>query len=415
MSAQVLARAYADGPGKSLRAGPPGVTGARPVGRIPLPALDPALAGLLGEVLAPQRWEPWNSYNDHRAYPSARAAFLVDVAIRAGDGWWPIDAVRVAGNAGGTAAALGSTVHLSLTIHPERLPSGYGRLAEALAELELGHVAAALAQAAPAHGFRATVHATELTLTPGPASRPAKGRTFARSSGLGPLGLSADPRPLPAAALTCLMTAAADFLGLTPRLAHHLAVRNILGTPDGWYTLDSLLPSTAATAATAAGSAAIGSAAVSSAVIGPAAVGSAAIGSVPVASVPVASASVASASAAGGEAMAAVQAAFTYPPSQIDVAGMNVAWVITADLAAAVSDDADYRALLRECGAVGQRLGVAAAEAGLFCRPARSVHEGMIEAAAGVPAAHDFLYALLIGRPRVTGFDYDLSQAEAMS
>jgi hypothetical protein len=38
-----------------------------------------------------------------------------------------------------------------------------------------------------------------------------------------------------------------------------------------------------------------------------------------------------------------------------------------------------------------------------------------MEAAAGVPATHDFLYLLLIGRPRVSCFSYDLTAAEVGS
>jgi hypothetical protein len=109
-----------------------------------------------------------------------------------------------------------------------------------------------------------------------------------------------------------------------------------------------------------------------------------------------------------------VAAAYTYPRQQIDVAGMNVAWVMTADIAATVREhgpDAYHRSLLA-AGATAQRVADAAAGAGLFCRPARAVREDRIEAACAAPAGHDFVYLLLLGRSRVRDFGYDLTTLE---
>jgi hypothetical protein len=68
-----------------------------------------------------------------------------------------------------------------------------------------------------------------------------------------------------------------------------------------------------------------------------------------------------------------------------------------------------YPRLLLAAGATGQRICAAAARAGLFCRPARSVREDVLEAAVAAPAGHDFVYLLLAGRPRMIGPAYDLT------
>jgi hypothetical protein len=110
--------------------------------------------------------------------------------------------------------------------------------------------------------------------------------------------------------------------------------------------------------------------------------------------------------------MPQVQNAFTYPPRSIATAGMNLAWVMTAPIAETVRADGPtaYPGLLVAAGATAQHVATAAAGLGLFCRPCRSVHEAPLEALVGAPAAHDFLYLLLIGRSRVRDFVYDLTR-----
>ena len=75
-------------------AAPAGLRAAEP----PRPRCVPfgaALARALTAALAPRRWEPWNPYNDHRAYPSPRCAYLTDTTLRLGGDRWPIDPVRL--------------------------------------------------------------------------------------------------------------------------------------------------------------------------------------------------------------------------------------------------------------------------------------------------------------------------------
>ncbi|MFC7245034.1 hypothetical protein ACFQO7_21370 [Catellatospora aurea] len=339
-------------------------------------------AAILREAMTPRRWEPWNSFNEHRDYPSPRAAWLVDVSVVEGHRRWLVDPVRdrLAGRTDAPAGS-GTTVTLELTVHPERLPAGYAALAEVLTWLEAGHVAAALAESAQAHGWTATADLDDdsdltVTLRPGDGVAGAeRGGTSParpaarRSSGLGPRGLSADPGPLPAGTLTMLSQAAfrhpagspADW----PGLRHRAVASRVTGLTGGLHTL-------------AGGTAQLVDA---------------------------------------DATMEAVQQAFSYPRDKMDIAGMNVGWVITADVAAAVRAGglAAYRRLLLASGAIGQHVGSAAAAAGLFCRPARSVHEAHLEAAVAAPAAEDFLYLLLIGRSRPRDFAYDLTPPEVLS
>ncbi|WP_170211883.1 hypothetical protein [Saccharothrix australiensis] len=316
-------------------------------------AFGAALAHLLTDVATPLRWEPWNPYNDHRAYPSARSAFAVDVVLVADGRSWPLDPVRRA-LVGGAPERLGPCARLDLVRRPERFSAGYGEFADVLVELELGHLLAALADHAARLGLRARVAGDGVVVcsdreTGAPAPRPP-----ARSSGFGPRGVAADPRPLPAAAWHAVVAA-------LPRLAHvrhRLAARDVEGVPDGWYDADRPVEP--------------------------------------------------------GPAVARLRDAFRHPPDTVDVGSANLALVITGDPAAAVADTGPdgYRALLRAVGSAAQRVCAAAAGAGLFCRPLRGVHDERLEALVRAPAGHTLLYLLVAGRPRVTGFTYDLTPLE---
>ena len=377
----VLAGAFSHGPGKTLPlAAPP----PQPLiaGGVPLCALadgpfGAAVVRALRLALAPQRFEPWNAYNDHRAYPSPRAAFVVDVAVRAGAGRWHLDPVRERLFGPGDPPPPTVAVTLELTADPGRLPATYRSLAEALAYLEAGHVAAALVEAAAAQGLAAecsTVDGvTTVSLTPGRTAHARPPAAISRSAGIAPRGLTADPRPLPAATLPALLRAGTDpppgSPALRPGLRHAAAVRGVTGHPDGIYEAGPVLAG-------------------------------------PVLAGPVLT--------ADGDVMPGVQEAFTYPPRSIATAGMNVAWVMTAAVADAVRADgpAAYHELLVAAGAAAQHIGTTAAELGLFCRPCRSVREAPLEALVSAPAAHDLLYLLLIGRSRVRDFAYDLTRPD---
>ena len=354
-----LRAAYAHGPGKEIKVGPAPEVDLVPGVRFALPATD--VARLLAEVLSPSRWEPWNQYNDHRSYPSPRAAYLVEIEIVIGNDRWLFDPLRratIGEPSVEPGPALDRGVRLEFVRRPDRLSAGYGEFAEALTELEVGHVAGALVESAPRFGLRAFADGDGVTLEPGDFRKP--GRMPKRSSGLGPRGLGADPRPLPIETLTAFIRAMEQLPEGTlrhPGLQHRLAVHNVAGARDGWYTVDVRRNSAA---------------------------------------------------------MDEVQDCHGHPRAVIDVSGMNLALVMAADVPAAVEKGGDeYRALLRAAGALGQHLCTAAAKAGMFCRPLRSFDDPALEAAAGFPLEHSLLYVLLAGRPKVIGPAYDLSPLEA--
>ncbi|MCP2098128.1 MULTISPECIES: hypothetical protein [Actinosynnema] len=358
-----LAEAHAHGPGRVVEPGPSPATAPPPGPRAPLRALaahgrfGAALAHLLTAVATPLRWEPWNQYNDHRLHPSARAAHTVDLVLVAG-GRWVLDAVRRE-LVGTGAPALGDAVEVDLVRRRDRLSAGYREFGDVLTELEVGHVAAALVEHAGRLGLRAhadgaVVRVSSHRETGEPAAPPP-----ARSSGVGPRGIAADPRPLPAAVLDAVARAVARSPG---QLRHRLAVRDAEGRADGWYAVDDGLR-----------------------LISP------------------------------GAAVPSLAPVFGHPPAVIDVASANLALVTTGDPSAAVAARGPdgYRALLRAAGATAQHVCEAAAGTGAFCRPARSADDGALEALVGAPAAHCLLYLLVVGRPRGSGFTYDLSPLEA--
>ncbi|MDH6574909.1 nitroreductase family protein [Kitasatospora sp. MAP5-34] len=379
-----LATAYGHGPGKSVRASHRTVRPARnrPAHSVELsrladiPLLGPALVRTLTAGLAPRRWEPWNMYNDHRAYPSARSAYLVDATLRLGGRRWAIDPVRLLleGPARLPDPSTVTSADIELTVDPGRLPDGYGTLREALALLEAGHLGAALVEAGLATGLAARAQSgsgvvSEVTLSHGTAATwPWERVRATRSSALSPRGLSADPRPLPAGTLHRLIRDSRPpegSLAAPPagdRLRHRLAVRGVTGVPDGLYGLD---------------------------------------GDGPVLLQP-------------GRITERIRSAFGLGPEDVDVAGMNVVWMITADIGAVVRGQgpAGYPDTLLSAGAAAQHVCSAAAAAGLFCRPVRSFDEPAVEAAIRADPGEDAVYMLLIGRPRALDFCYDLTSPE---
>ncbi|MET0133267.1 MAG: hypothetical protein ABW215_06705 [Kibdelosporangium sp.] len=353
-----LAAAYAHGPGKQIQVGPPPPWRAVVGPLCPLPR-GSALARLILDVLTPSRWEPWNQYNDHRAYPSPRASYLVDVEIVVAGQRWPVEPVRRA-TVGAHPPPMDRPVRLDFKRRPERLSRGYGEFAHALTELEVGHLSAALVEHAERLGLVAIADANGVSVS-GSGGRSAV--LPHRSSGVGPRGLSADPRQLPGNSLAAFAGGVRDLpAGLLNHagLRHTLAVRNVEGCQDGWYTVDPFQLTEPAAA------------------------------------------------------MDILQDLHGHPPAVLDVSGMNLALITTADVGAAVAAEGEdaYHALLRAAGSVAQRVCVKSAEAGMFCRPLRSFDDPALEAAVGSPVSHSLLYVLLAGRPRVTGFSYDLTPLE---
>lgn len=331
------------------------------------------LALLLVHALGEHRYEPWNSYNPHRAYPSARAGFTVDAAVRVGDRRWVFDPVAIALR-GETPYDGDGPVEIELSLRPERLPDAYGPLRDALAELEAGHVAATVVAAAralggaaryePAAGGSAVVGAVVLDALPvGVVSPSALRLLHRRSSGVAPFGLAAGARRMSTTDLEVLAAAAPAGLPTAPELREHALLgpgndlrpgRYEVGA--GWRLADQ------------------------------------------------------------GASVDDVQAAFSYPPADVDVASMPLVWMLTGDVAAAAERPDGYRQLLVAAGAAAQHRCLAAAARGLFCRPCRSVDEARLESRLGLPAAESLLYLLLVGAPRVHDFWFDLLPSlEALS
>lgn len=365
-----LLDAYTHGPGRVVEPGPSPKPATPPGSRVPLTALaaqgrfGAALAHLLTDVATPLRWEPWNQYNDHRAHPSARAATTVDLVLVVGTRRWPLDPVRRA-LVGDGPPTLGDSIHIGLIRRRDRLSPGYREFGDALTELEVGHVAAALVEHAARLGLHAHTSGTTVTVASDRETGAPAAPVPPRSSGVGPRGIAADPRPLPASALHAVVEAVDRPPAGSPvrgDLRHRLAVRNVEGVADGWYAVSGGLR-----------------------LVEP------------------------------GPAVPGLQPVFGHPPGTIHVASMNLALVTTGDPAAAVASDGPdgYRALLRAAGATAQHVCTAAAGAGAFCRPARSTDDGPLEALVGAPASHVLLYLLVIGRSRGAGFTYDLTPLEA--
>lgn len=385
-----LATAHAHGPGKSPGTGLHAVRTVRqraarttPLSRLAdRSPFGAALAGALTAALAPHRWEPWNPYNDHRAHPSPRCAYLTDATLRLGGDRWTIDPVRLALEGERPLTEIPFTAAtVELTLVPDRLSEGYGPLRDALALLEAGHVSSALVEAGRAAGL--TAHAVprgelggasgsfgvaaEVTFRDDDAAPawPRQQIVAGRSGGLGPRGLSADPRPLPPGILPALLRDSRPLAGSLAgtaggaALRHRLAVRGVSDVPDGLYELGPE----------------------GTVLLRP------------------------------GPATEWVSPAFGSGRADVDVAGMNVVWAITGTLIDAVREQGPdgYPGTLLAAGAAAQHVCSAAAAQGLFCRPMRSLDEPAAEAAMRAGPGEDILCALLIGRPTAWDFSYDLT------
>lgn len=320
-----------------------------------------AVARALREALSPTRWDDWSAYNAHRPFPSARAKQAHQVSIRTPSGALVVDEVRVE-----LAPGPGPSGPHALVVHPEpaRIPEGYGALRSAIALLETGHVVGELAHRLSQSGCR-----TRVRLVAGrDADRPAivlepiawvasrRPTPIARRcSGLDVRGLRADPRPLPAASLDRLLAAPRP---VGDGLRHRLAVSRVEGRIDGvWEATSGAIHLVAA-----------------------------------------------------GQVGDRIDAAVRGPRGVINAASMNLLWGLSANLTRAPDlGPASYAAVLVSAGASAQAICRGAAAAGLFARPIRGIDEPDAEAALVLPTGEDLVYFLLIGRPVVHGFTYDLS------
>src|SRR5205807_8394547 len=121
---------------------------------------------------------------------------------------WPVDPVRRA-TIGPPVEGLRPPVRLGLRRRPERLRPYYGEFADALVELETGHLIAALVARAGELGLHAVADEHGVTLRPG--QRPAAVAPMPlRTSGFGPRGFAADPRPLPLGPVADIVAALPD-------------------------------------------------------------------------------------------------------------------------------------------------------------------------------------------------------------
>lgn len=304
------------------------------------------LARLLLVALGEHRYEPWNVYHRHRAYPSARSAFTIDVDVHIGDQRWRFDPIAIALRGNNLAEMSPDTaVRLVPVTYQDRLPAGYGRLREALTLLELGHLAATVVEATEALGGQAQSDPDgSILIERLPIGPPAQHRLDAlhrRSSGLGPFGLSTEST-LSIEDTDAMMKVA----GSAPGLRQHLVL------PGGRYRLTShgldLEDNTVSPHS--------------------------------------------------------IQSGFTYPPSDIDVGNAPAVWLFAAD----VKETTDYRQLLISAGASAQRIALAAAARGMLVRPCRGIHESIVESAVGLPLEESLIYILVIFRSEVRDFWLDL-------
>src|SRR5688572_22895643 len=79
----------------------------------------------------------------------------------AGRADWP---QSTAGSCDSAGPSLDRGVRLEFVRRPDRLSTGYGQFADALTELEVGHVAGALVENAPRFGLRAYADGDGVTL-----------------------------------------------------------------------------------------------------------------------------------------------------------------------------------------------------------------------------------------------------------
>jgi hypothetical protein len=365
--ADTLRSAWSHGAGKDLVADP-GVLQLDSLGNDDGPQLTDLwpegvgadIGSALAAALAPIRWDDWSAYNAHRPFPSARAKQAHSVHVAAGGVRARVDEVRI--------RLIDHEVEdpsvppsVLVRAEPERLPGGYGPIRFAIATLEAGHVVGALVERFAERGFAVTrsldcsdPRRPGLWLQPrrvGPSVPPAPWPR--RCSGLDPCGLSPDPRPLPRDAWDILLRGApVSGSGLRQRVG----VRKVQGVSDGAWEVTAAGPSLVR----------------------------------------------------AGEVHTRVARAFRAPPTAVRVSEMNVVWAISAQLCLADGPDA-YPAALLAAGEAAQQVCRAAAAAGLFARPVRGVDEPDVEAALALTTQEDLLYTILIGRPRVHGFTYDLT------
>jgi hypothetical protein len=169
------------------RESPPAVEPLPPIRHLDAPPMDllPGLTGLLEKLRYPhgghapdvpqavqvllaatghQRYEPCNTYNTHRAFPSAQGKVPTEVFLRTADGCWHYDAdrhqLRAVTGKGDLRDALSGPLSVIVAGRPGTLPDYYRELRWALTLCELGHAIELLTSLAHALGLPARLRTT---------------------------------------------------------------------------------------------------------------------------------------------------------------------------------------------------------------------------------------------------------------
>lgn len=124
-----------------------------------VPLQDRVLAAAV-EAVRVRRLTPADKYQVHRAYPSPRGLFGVDLHVEGSGGGGGIAVVDPQEHT--LSRRIQEARCLRLSMHPERYPSPYGSLRPTLAQLEAGHLAATLALTLHRAGVRSTTRFTAL-------------------------------------------------------------------------------------------------------------------------------------------------------------------------------------------------------------------------------------------------------------
>ncbi|MEU3307659.1 hypothetical protein [Nocardiopsis sp. NPDC006832] len=381
-----------------------------------VPEATPVLRRVLGTIAAsgPQRFEVRSAVNPHRAYPASHCFYTAQVFLLtdgaawhydvAGHRLWPVgpgpvgDLERELDGTGGAA--------LAVIVHVPSLPLRYRELRWALSLCEAGHLTELLAEVGHAHGLPVREYPCDgealferLGLDPGDGwiqvgvvglgtrSTPPEGAAgpvrergrsgvaastsnwaevlFERSAGRANKGFGAAPGPLPEGVAEAIGPALEQALGPAPRTPDRggadvlLLAQRVPGLDPGCYRVrPGLSPER----------------------LGP------------------------------GPGMEAVQRAYSYPPTQMDVAGCPAALLFVHDFEAqvAVGGEPLMREAQRQLGAAAQAVGMAMTALGVFLRPARSFDPDLLAAAFGLPEARLPSYLALLGVNRYTDLLLDV-------
>lgn len=111
-----------------------------------------------------------------------------------------------------------------------------------------------------------------------------------------------------------------------------------------------------------------------------------------------------------GRYLEALQAGFTYPPSAINIRSMNLVWLLAVDYPAVLEryGGRGLRLANLELGWLAQALGCAAAAEGLFARPVRSFREPVLDELLRLGPTEMIGYEVLCGSNRFSDFPFDL-------